>query len=77
LLSGKDDLHAVRYASPGYAVRRQDTFRVGPGFPRIIEADLPKGVGDASYSMSLAACQSFSVPLTALISALRETPSAT
>jgi hypothetical protein len=70
------DLHASRYEGLGYAVRRQDTFRVGPGFPRIIEADLPTGVGDASYSLSLAACQSFSVPLAALISALHDTPSA-
>lgn len=72
------DLHASRYEAVGYAVRRADTFRVGPGFPRIVESDLPPGVGDASYGLSLAACESFSVPLATLVSALRDTvPAAT
>jgi hypothetical protein len=66
------DLHAARYEGIGYAVRRADTFRVGPGFPRIVESDLLPGVGDASYGLSLAACESFSSPLAALISALHD-----
>jgi hypothetical protein len=69
------DFHAARYQGQGYAVRREDTFRVGPSFPRIIESDLPSGVGDTSYRLSLAACERFSVPLAALVSALRGTTS--
>jgi len=64
------DLHAPRYASIGYAVRQADTFRVGPGFPRIIERDLPPGVGDASYKLSLAACTGFAVSIENLAAAL-------
>ncbi len=33
LAAGYRDLDAPRYAAPGYAVRRADTFRVAPGFP--------------------------------------------
>ncbi|AKC84050.1 hypothetical protein IMCC26134_09475 [Verrucomicrobia bacterium IMCC26134] len=69
------DSHAPRYAATGYAVRQADTFRVGAGFPRIIEADLPPGVGDASYQLSLAACAAFSVPIFAIIDALHAQPS--
>jgi hypothetical protein len=77
LSSGYLDRDAARYISPGYVVRRADTFRVGLGFPRIIESDLPTGVGDASYKLSLAACENFSVPLTALVSTMRDTQSST
>lgn len=71
------DLHASRYEALGYAVRSEATFRVGRGFPRIVEADLPSGVGDASYGLSLAACEGFSVPCAVLVCALLETTPAT
>ncbi|MCS6245796.1 MAG: PD-(D/E)XK motif protein [Opitutus sp.] len=64
------DLHAHRYAATGYAVRQADTFRVGPGFPRIIERDLSPGVGDASYLLSLAACTDFVAPTESIVAAL-------
>lgn len=70
------DSHAPRYAATGYAVRQADTFRVGAGFPRIVEADLPPGVGDASYQLSLAACAAFSVPLSAITDTLHPQPPA-
>ncbi len=68
------DLHAPRYAAIGYSVRKTDTFRVGPGFPRIVESALPPGVGDASYKLSLDACAGSSVPLPALVATLQSTP---
>ena len=70
LAVGYLDRHAPRYAGVGYAVRKADDFRVGPEFPRIIEADLPLGVGDASYQLSLAACAGFSTPPATLTAAL-------
>lgn len=56
LAAGYLDQHAPRYASTGYAVRQAQTFRVRGDFPRIVEASLPRGVGEVSYSLSLAAC---------------------
>lgn len=70
LAVGYLDRHAPRYAGVGYAVRQADDFRVGPEFPRIIEADLPVGVGDASYQLSLAACAGFTTPPATLTAAL-------
>lgn len=76
LAVGYRDIDAPRYASPGYAVRRVETFRVAPGFPRIIEGPLPAGVGDVSYALDLAACAAFVVPtaeLTATLTAAHPT----
>ena len=70
LAVGYLDRHAPLYAGVGYAVRKADDFRVGPEFPRIIEADLPVGVGDASYQLSLAACAGFTTPPATLAAAL-------
>lgn len=56
LAAGYLDRDAPRYATPGYAVRQAQTFRVQGDFPRLVEAALPPGIGDASYSLSLAAC---------------------
>jgi hypothetical protein len=70
LAVGYLDQHALRYAGVGYAVRRTEDFRVRAGFPRIIEADLPTGVGDASYTLSLASCATFSVGSSTVATAL-------
>ena len=70
------DLHAPHYAATGYVVRRSDTFRIGPKFPRIIEAQLPLGVGDASYRLSIAACTDFLVPSSVIELSLAGSPSA-
>jgi hypothetical protein len=72
LAVGYRDLDAPRYASPGYAVRRADTFRVAPGFPRIIESPLPAGVGDVSYALDLAACAPFATTTDALVGVLTQ-----
>lgn len=56
LAAGYLDRDAPRYATPGYALRQTQSFRVQGDFPRIVEAALPQGIGEASYSLSLAAC---------------------
>ncbi len=53
--------HRLRYDQPGYQVLVTSYFRVGAGFPRLREADVPVGVGELRYSVSLAACDPFSV----------------
>jgi len=75
LSAGYHDLDAPRYAAPGYAVRRADTFLVAPGFPRIIEGPLPAGVGDVSYALDLASCAPFATTTEALVSVLSNPPS--
>lgn len=53
--------HRARYDQPGYTVRQSRWFRVGEGFPRLREADVPTGVGELRYAVSLAACGPFEV----------------
>lgn len=59
--TGYLDAHAPRYEGKRFSLRKELTFRVGRGFPRLVERDLPEGVGDASYALSLAACREFAV----------------
>lgn len=67
LAAGYLDVHAARYTARSYEVRSVSTFQVHEGFPRIVEADLPVGVGDTSYVLNLAACQPFALDANAAI----------
>lgn len=55
------DIHADRYRRTGYSVREQNYFEIREGFPRIVEADLPDGVGGVRYSLVIASCRPFAV----------------
>ncbi len=70
LAGGWLDIHADRYSGRGYSVRESHFFRVTPGFPRIVEADLTDGVGDVSYALSIAACAPFAVTVTDVLQVL-------
>lgn len=59
LAVGYHDAHATRYAGHGYSVRAVGFFKVGPKFPCLVEADMPAGVGDANYALSVAACEPY------------------
>jgi len=47
------DLHRPFYVVNGYLIRQQNIFRVTDQFPRIIESQIPKGIGDVKYSIIL------------------------
>lgn len=61
LEAGYLDAHAHVYADSGYTIREENFYRVGEGFPRIVERDLPAGIGDVRYSVGAAECKHFSV----------------
>ena len=52
---GADDAHP--HGEMGYSVRSLVPFLVGTGFPRLVSADLPVGVADVRYRISLASCR--------------------
>ncbi len=58
--AGYIDAHSERYGT-GYSLRSERAFAVRPGFPCLLEGDLPDGVGDLSYTIALAACAPFEV----------------
>ena len=57
------DTQAWRYQSTGYVIRESNLFRVSNDFPRLTERDLLPGVGDLTYTISVAECRKFAVPL--------------
>lgn len=71
LAYGYLDAHAGRYAERGYLVRSETTFRVRRGFPRLVEKDLPPGIGDVSYGLSIAALEAFAVETGVVVARLR------
>ena len=70
LAAGYRDADAWRYESRGYTVRETNDFAVSGRFPRLTERDLPAGIGDVRYALSLDACGPFLLPPTALLAAL-------
>jgi hypothetical protein len=58
---GYSDTHRRRYEDTRYTLRTQAVYEVRTGFPRIVEDDLPEGIGGVSYHVSLDACRSFMV----------------
>ncbi len=57
--SGYLDLHRYRYEDTVYQIRDQNLFRVEQGFPRLVEREMPDGVGNVRYSLALAGCAAF------------------
>jgi hypothetical protein len=56
--AGYLDVHAKNY-SMGYLIKKQELFCVCNSFPRLIE--MPNGVGDIRYSLTISACTDFKV----------------
>jgi len=61
------DIHVTRYENTGYTIREHNYFKVGADFPKIIESDLRNGVGDVRYTVSVAECKRFSIPVSEII----------
>ncbi|KJY36951.1 PD-(D/E)XK motif protein [Streptomyces sp. NRRL S-495] len=61
------------YDDDRYTIRRTEFWQVGTGFPRIIESDLPAGVGNCTYTIDVSALDNHSVSADALIAFIRGT----
>jgi hypothetical protein len=59
--AGFADVHATQYAHTGYTLREANFFELGEEFPRITEHSLPPGIGQVSYTLSVAACLPFRI----------------
>jgi hypothetical protein len=67
------DAHASRYEGRRWTVRGERTYQVRRGFPRLVEVDLPAGVGDVNFAVSLAACEPFATPVAGMAGVLAQT----
>ena len=55
--AGYLDVHGPRYERPGYLQHEALVFHVKEGFPRLTEREMPAGVGDIHYKISVAECR--------------------
>jgi len=69
--AGYLSIHEQHYRAEGFTVRNERTFRVEGGFPRLTEADMPGGVGQVTYRVSLAACAGFAVPFADAVAGIK------
>lgn len=58
--------HEAAYEKVRYTVRETHAFRVAEAFPRLVETDLPPGVGHVHYAIDVSACMPFVVTRDAL-----------
>ena len=72
LSAGYLAIHEARYSGEGYSIRFRDLFLVSDGFPRIVEADLPDGVGSISYSVDVSALRGHEMPWAHFLSVIEE-----
>lgn len=71
---GYFDAHAHLYAQHGYTGRGVAYYRVGIGFPRIVEDDLRPGLGAVRYMIDASACSSFEIEPGQVTAWLRDAP---
>lgn len=64
------EVHEKEYRNIRYVERARSFYRVSAGFPRLVESDLPVGVGSVSYSVSTAACSEFLIPESGIVAML-------
>jgi hypothetical protein len=72
LQAGYVDADAERYSTK-FAVRSEHFFDVRDDFPRIVGADLRRGVGDARYSIQQSECERYAVEVDAVQNLIRAT----
>lgn len=56
----------------GYSVKEQKVFAVKEGFPRVLRPDLPQGIMDINYQLSLQSCEGFESSREEIVSAIKE-----
>lgn len=66
------DIHAPLYTTTGYSIRNSSFFLVEKDFPRILEGDLRKGVGDVKYSIAVDMCSDYIVSEVQFLDHLKE-----
>ena len=69
---GYIDAHDEQYLRPKYKLVDLHFYRVHDGFPRLTRDQIPSGVGDVHYDVTLAACQEFKIDENMVVLRLRK-----
>lgn len=72
LQAGYHESHTQQYAAPGYFIRDQTTLEVKNDFPRLTEHNLPAGIGNINYGLSISACAAYAMSEARTIQALTQ-----
>lgn len=67
---GYHDHHESHYLGEEYAIRERFVYDVKEGFPRIIESQLPAGLGKVSYEVDAGSCEPFLISEVAVLDSL-------
>jgi hypothetical protein len=59
---GYNEIHAEKYTS-GFSLYEMSFFEVLSGFPRLLQGDLPPGLGDLKYSIVVSACEPYQIEI--------------
>lgn len=68
---GYFDIHKSLYEEKGYTIRQENIYRVSGAFPRIIENQIPTGVGDVKYSIILSESEEWRISHETLLGELK------
>jgi hypothetical protein len=74
LAYGYHSVHAPSYDVVRFTVRARHAFDVQTGFPRLTVADLPPGIGDVHYELSLGAAAPWQIDDSVLDAVLHNNP---
>lgn len=67
---GYHDHHESYYLGEEYAIRERFVYDVKEGFPRIIESQLPAGLGKVSYEVDAGSCEPFLISEVSVLDSL-------
>lgn len=56
----------------GYVLKEQNNYLVKDGFPRLLRRNMPQGVHDLKYSVSLSNCSAYLVEWDSVVAAIKE-----
>ncbi len=71
LESGYYDIHKSIYDVNGYTIRQENLYRVSGNFPRIIENQIPIGVGDVRYSIVITESEEWRINFDTLLEEIK------
>jgi hypothetical protein len=71
LESGYYEIHEPLYADTGYSIRQENLYRVSGKFPRIVEGQIPIGVGDVRYSIVLSESEEWRITQETLLTEIQ------
>lgn len=69
--AGYLDIHAQKYAQPGYSNQTTTFYKVESSFPRLTPSTLPDGILEVEYAIQLSKCRDFTLAESEVLNRIR------